>query len=166
MSVREKLSRGATGVAVGVVLLAVAGASIAYHFWPSGQRANPYKAFYTDDDGRTYYKDSIFNFPPYQHDGKTAVWAMVFEDDAGHDFVGYCERYTPDVRKELQQKYDEGVRNNTPRAVLDLMNMPSISVGGMEVKMVGEGNPWLPRSRMEHPVVKVPGGGYGYPVMP
>jgi hypothetical protein len=166
MSVREKLGEKRVGVGVAVALILLAGAVFAYNFWPSGPRANPYKAYFTDDDGKTYYRDSIYHFPPYQHDGKTAVWAMVFEDDAGHDFVGYCARFTPDTQKMLQQKYDEAVRNNSPRDVLDLMGRPEIALGGMEVKMVGVGNPWVPRSRMQNPPVKAPDGSYGLPVPP
>src|SRR5271165_3819230 len=54
------------------------------------------QAWYTDDDGKTWYSGDKSRNPPFDHNGKTAVRAFVFKCDADNrEFVGYLERYTP-----------------------------------------------------------------------
>ena len=43
----------------------------------------------SDDDGKTFYPDSVFNFPPYDHNGKPANRAFVYQCDRGK-FVGFA----------------------------------------------------------------------------
>jgi hypothetical protein len=60
-------------------------------------------AFYTTDDGATYFVANMENVPPYEHQGKQAVRAHVFEYK-GKSFVGYLERYTVEGRKAMMEK--------------------------------------------------------------
>ena len=115
------------------------------------------EAYYSDDDGQTYFKDSVYKFPPFDHGGKTVVQAVLAESN-GHRFVGYLMRYTPQAREKLQQKYDGAIKDGLPlqRTVLDFMS--SISGGGTEVKLPGSGHPWLPRSQVGTLDVKGPDG--------
>lgn len=54
------------------------------------------RAFFSVDDGKTFFKADAFNIPPFELDGKTAVQALVFTADGGKTrFVGYLMRYTP-----------------------------------------------------------------------
>jgi len=55
--------------------------------------------YYTDDDGATYYADSINIVPPYTHNGKTAFRAYVFRCGDGGIFIGYLEAFTPQVKQ-------------------------------------------------------------------
>ncbi len=166
MSVREKLSEKGVGVGVAVALILLAGAIFAFNFWPRGPHVHPYEAFYTDDDGKTFYRDDIYNFPPYEHDGKTAEWAMVYEDDDSNRFVGYCLRFKPATQKLLQGKYADQLKNGTPEAALTFMNSPGILLSGMEAKLPGDKHSWVPRGRMANPLIKSPSGGNAYPVTP
>ena len=52
------------------------------------------KAFYSTDDGVTWFADDIAKTPPFDHDGKPAVRAYVVDCD-GKRVVSYLERFTP-----------------------------------------------------------------------
>lgn len=166
MNVREKLGENRMGFGAAVALILVAGSVFAYNFWPRGPRVHPYDAFYTDDDGKTFYRSDIYNFPPYDHDGKTATWAKVYEDDDGNRFVGYCLRFKPETQKFLQGKYQEARNSGSPEEVLTIMSTPNILVSGMEAKLPGDNHSWVPRGRMMQPLIKSPSGGNAYPVNP
>jgi hypothetical protein len=160
MNVREKLNASKTvvGIAAGVLIAACLG--FIYWYWSAGRiHVDPTQTYYSDDDGHTYYKDSVYKFPPYDHDGKTAVEAVVAESN-GHDFIAYLMRFTPEARKQLQQKYDDAVKNNLPvqNAVLTLLGNPGINMAGMQIKLPGSGHDWVPRSRLPALDIKSPDG--------
>ena len=107
MGIRETINqhpKETTAATAGIVVLA-----ILFIFWqacggPSGGSINTTKAFYTTDDGKTFYVDSSSNIPPYMKDGKMAVRAQVFTCDEGKTkFVGYLESYAPQDKAMLEQ---------------------------------------------------------------
>jgi hypothetical protein len=156
MSIREKLnSKPAAGAAVAIGLILLAAAVAAFSLHPT-HRSDPHSGFFSDDDGQTYFKDSIYKFPPFDHDGKTAVAARVYTDGK-HNFVGYLERFTADGKRRLETEYNKGTPESAV-TVLNLMISPGIAIGGMEVKKPGPQNPWVPRSRMPHLTAQGPGG--------
>ena len=92
----------------------MAAVSSAYYYPHDGaRRVDVTEAYYSDDDGQTYFKDSVYKFPPFDHGGKTVVQAVLAESN-GHRFVGYLMRYTPQAREKLQQKYDGAMKNGLP----------------------------------------------------
>jgi hypothetical protein len=159
-SVRESLQNNRKlGLAFAAILCLCAAGISAYYLWPRGERFDPAKAFYSDDDGQTYFKDSVYKFPPFDHDGKTAVEAEVGESN-GHYFVVLLMRFTPEARKQLQEKYDGAMKNNLPvqQIVLDFMATPPISMQGMEIKLPGGGQEWMPRSQLRNLEANAPNG--------
>ena len=61
------------------------------------------KAFFTIDDGKTFFVDKSSNIPPFQKDGKFAVRAQVFTcDDGKTKFVGYLEMYAPQDKAMME----------------------------------------------------------------
>jgi hypothetical protein len=62
------------------------------------------KAFFTVDDGKTFFVDKTTNVPPFQtKDGKVAVRAQVFScDDGKTKFVGYLEMYSQQDKMMLE----------------------------------------------------------------
>jgi hypothetical protein len=58
------------------------------------------KAFFTTDDGKTWFEDDASNVPPYDYNGQQAVRAYVFSYSGGQ-FVGYMEEYPPNIRDGL-----------------------------------------------------------------
>ena len=62
--------------------------------------SNSPDAYFTTDDGKSYFVASTDNFPPFDHGGHQAVRAYVF-DCGGKRFVGFLERYNGAIKKDL-----------------------------------------------------------------
>jgi hypothetical protein len=159
-SIRESLQsdRRFGWTVVAVLFLSAIGVS-SYYLWPHKIIGDPTHAFYSDDNGRTIFKDSIYHFPPFEHNGRTAVEAVLAESH-GRKFVAYLMRYTPEAKQRLQQKYDDAVANNlqVQRVVLDFMNAAPISRAGTEIKLPGSGHDWVPSSQLSKLDIKAPDG--------
>ena len=96
----------------GVVAALAVAASIAYvvHTWTNrggDLPVFPDKAFYSDDDGATWFADSDSKVPPYQdNNGREAVLANVFSCDGGkHAWVQYLQKYTPETKAGLEAQH-------------------------------------------------------------
>jgi len=102
MNVRETLNKQgplAKGAIIGVLVLL-----IAVTLWDSLKSAKPNsatQAYYTTDDGQTTFVDDFFRPYPFDHDGKPAFRAYMFQTGKGKQYVGYLERYTDEGLKEL-----------------------------------------------------------------
>lgn len=73
------------------------------------------QAFYSDDDGKTWFTDSTSRIPPYEKDGKVAVRAYVYKcKGVAEPFVGYLARYTDTARKQLLDAQAKGLAGNIP----------------------------------------------------
>jgi hypothetical protein len=160
MSVREKLNDGRVGVTVGVVFIVFALAIGVWYFKPAA-RPDPYSAYYSDDDGQTYFQDSLFRFPPFDHNGKTAVMAELYQDTQGHRFVGYLLRYVPQTQKKLEDKYAQAEGANQAQTMLGVLSDPSVGVAGMEMKFPGADKKWTPYSHNLYPSIVAPDGDHG-----
>lgn len=102
MGVRELINKHqglAIGVAAVLILLCL--------FWIT-RNASPTQAsvatqaYYTDDDGKTFFTDDAVKVVPFQHNGKEAVKAFVY-DCKGTRSVHYMQRYTPVGVKAAQE---------------------------------------------------------------
>jgi hypothetical protein len=118
VGIREKINQNpkqTTAITAGIVVVA-----ILFILWQAcgggpGSGGATDKAFYTTDDGKTYFVDSSSNIPPYQKDGKMAVRAQVFTcDDGKTKFVGYVEMYAPQDKAVLEQIAKGGGKGGTP----------------------------------------------------
>lgn len=115
-----------------------------YNLLPEGT-SNIDKAFYTDDDGKTYFTDSSALVPPFDHGGKVAVRAQVFTcSDRNTPFVGYVERYTPEIKRKLDESASAVKAGKPPMMT---MGSPAAS-GGLEFKKPGE-TKWLSASNLD-----------------
>ncbi len=83
-------------VAIGI------GAWLAFGGGSTVTDADDRSAFYSTDDGNTWFKDDASRLPPFDHDGKAAVAAFVYRCE-GHEFANHLERYT-DEGKEAATK--------------------------------------------------------------
>jgi len=104
--------------------------------------AGPKKAFFSVNDGKTWFIDDINKYPPFEHEGKTAVRARLFSTDGGKTiFCGYLERYTPEAKSTLEESERIGGRGSgsRPQANLDVI------LQGIEAKVPG-GSAWVNRS--------------------
>lgn len=140
MGLRETMNKK-PGVAlgVGVGLIAVGVVVIAMQLRAGAPPGPPSEAYFTTDDGQTYFADGIENLPPFQRDGKEAVRAYVFQCAGGKPFVNHLERYTPAGRNAMESA---GVKDamSLARAAAAQPNGP---MWGKEVKKPGS-KQWVP----------------------
>lgn len=125
---------GAIGVAV--VLASVAGWML---LGRSGTSAAA-ESYFTSDGGKTFFRASAENLPPFFHDGKEALGARIFADAKGQPFVGYLERYTDAGKaraKELLAERAAGKGNPGADATL-LANMEIRKPAGGEWIKAGD----------------------------
>jgi hypothetical protein len=138
VGIRETLNKNpsiTTGVTAGIVILA-----IGVIVWQLFGGSNPMsgsaeaKQYFSDDDGVTYFADSASKIPPFDHSGKQAVRAQVFQcGDTGKPFVGILQRYTPDAKTKLEQIQGGKAAN---------MAMEDIEITGLEIKKPKTGS-WI-----------------------
>jgi len=128
MGIRDRLNQN-PGVMFGVVTAIVVAAGILIAVQVLGSRRTFPKrlppAFFTVDDGKTYFEAAAENVPPFDHEGKQANRAYVFEC-GGERFVVYVERYNPEAHK----------------AMVENRATPQTQIYGRELKKPGS-NKWI-----------------------
>ena len=106
MGVRDMMNRSprlAVGIAVGLLATGVALLVLqGRNSQASNELPQAAKAWYTTDDGKTWFADELTKTPPFSKDGKTAVRAYVFRAPDGTEFVGFLERYTPEGKRAVE----------------------------------------------------------------
>ena len=163
MGIREQINQNpkqTTAITAGIVLLA-----ILFIFWQacgsgSGVGVVSDKAFFTTDDGKTFFVDSSSNIPPYTKDGKLAVRAQVFTcDDGKTKFVGYLEMYGPQEKAMLEQAAKGGAGKGGAPIYAGYGGQAMVKAPGAPPQMW---IPLAPQTTMAYQAVvqpKCPGGG-------
>jgi hypothetical protein len=147
MSVREAINTSkAASITVAVVIFLLAAAVAIMALKPQANVVIT-NAYYTDDDGQTYFSDSIYQVPPFDHNGKTAVRAMVFTYDNGSkEYVAFEMRYTDEWKKKLDAVCAQVVKDGKPLSSVPDFNSVELSQDGWEVKAPGPNHSWVPRN--------------------
>jgi hypothetical protein len=144
MFIRSKLaSEKTTGTFFAVGLIVVAAIALLYQFWPH-KKADLSMAYYTDDDGATFFEDSSFKIAPFDHNGKTAYIAEVYTyDDGSKKFCAYLAKYTPEAKKRLEAAIADAQAKGQPPGSVSLFNDRNFVNSGMMVKLPGADKQWL-----------------------
>jgi hypothetical protein len=104
-------------------------------------------AYYTDDDGKSFFKDTIYCVPPFQHDGKTAVRAMVFTYANGtKEYVAYEMRYTAEWQKKLDAACAQAAKDGKPASSVPEFFSRDLADRGWEVRVPGSDGKWISRN--------------------
>lgn len=140
MGIREAANRR-PGVVAGIAIVAIIGALCMLWYSFGGKRAyNRTTAYFSDDDGASFYKDSADLVVPYTKDGKEVVRAGVMYCPDKGKYVAFLQRYTPAAREALldaEQAKKEGRPPKNPGMVAMAKQI------GLEFKKPGAGNPWV-----------------------
>ena len=121
------------------------------------------QAYFSVDDGATYFVESADLIPPFDYKGKPAYRARVFANDAANQkkWVGYLERYTPQGKSQIERaRRGEGDPESVVLRVL---------ANSVEVKKPGQSN-WVVISDASAKAIVEPkspdGGPDGIQVLP
>ena len=133
MGIRETIRKSQKGTVV-VACVVLIGAIIAIFvqaksFGPAG----PGDAFFTVDDGKTFFAGDARQLAPFDYGGKQAVRAHVFECE-GKKVVGYMSRYTQeslDLFEEAKLAKAEG------RPPKNVQKLATVAFTGTELKKPG-----------------------------
>ena len=184
MGMRETLENKkglSTGLAVALLVVGVGG--IVWQLMARGgdTRNNIPNEFFTADDGQTFFTASAANVAPFDHDGKQAVKAIVYQCD-GKKFVAYMERFTPEARAVMANN-STAAPKPAPSSPANATISPEMaaraalpppspaaareaSMNGREFKRPGD-KEWVRSSNrgkvMEIKTITCPGGGKGTP---
>lgn len=130
MALREFADRyrGVTvGLSIGAVLLAVVVMlmRLASHRQPTLPAG--IQAFYSDDNGKTWFADDATKVPPFDHNGKPAYRAIVYRCGEGAAFVSCLESFPPEVKSRIEQAGDSNLlalQNAEFAALSDMLIKP------------------------------------------
>jgi hypothetical protein len=139
MDLRAKFAdKPIRAIAVAAGLLLVALAIVVSQSRSASTPVSRSQAFFTIDDGKTWFADDAGKLPPFDKDGKQAVRAYVFRSGSGTVFVNHLERFKPDAKQAIEQlsKSDPNPRPAGPPK--NLAAIQSAYTGGREVKRPGE----------------------------
>jgi hypothetical protein len=163
-------TKPAVGATVGTVCLVVAVVIIYTTLAGSTSGFTPQKyAYFSDDDGKTYFTDDADKVPPYEKDGKQVVGAHVYKGSDGNLFVGYLERAPNDKAKALIEKARAEILENAKAGdTAPDSERLGIMTSNLEVKKPSDAK-WVPATSRQAAavyVVKNPDGSDATPVYP
>jgi len=163
-------TKPAVGATVGTVCLVVAAVFIYTTLAGPTSGFTPQKyAYFSDDDGKTYFTDDADKVPPYEKDGKQVVGAHVYKGSDGNLFVGYLERAPNEKAKALIEKARAEILENAKAGdTAPDSERLGIMTTNLEVKKPGS-TKWVPSSSTQAIAVykvKSPNGSDATPVYP
>jgi len=140
----QKNPAAVTGATVGVIVLALI--IIVYQVMGGGGGSIQVgQAYFSSDDGATFFLDKATNIPPFQaSDGKPAYRAHVYSCDGGKTkFVGYLERLSPaaKARQEEVSKNPDAAQNATDDPISDGTFVKAPKTGNEDAKWVKRSSP-------------------------
>ncbi len=136
MSLRTKLNDNPmlTGGIIVAIIVILVGYWVIRGMGGSGP-VRPTHAYYTVDDGTSWFSGSADEIAPFQHDGKPAVRAHLYKCADGKEFVGYLERYTDQAKAVLDQfKADRAAG----KQITNSQAVAAAEMGGKQVKRPGD----------------------------
>jgi hypothetical protein len=111
MGLRETINRSHTwGLTTAALLILAAG----FLVWRQSGAATSdpgrsgTKAWFSTDDGTTWFADDATKIPPFKKDGKDAYRVYVWRDKDGKEYVSHLERYTSAAQRAITAARDGG----------------------------------------------------------
>lgn len=164
MGIRETMNKNPAITTGGTIAIIVA--AIGFLVWTQRPVRPPEaKAFYTTDDGKTFFPDSPDLVAPFMKNGKEALKAVVVTCDGGKTtYVAYVQRVLPAGKKLIEEQ----PKRFPPGTSIPIEYQMAID-SATEVKRPGPGK-WEGRSPMNMRAVnaivmsKCPDGKLATPV--
>ena len=134
MGLRESLKQRPSLAAAAAAVMIVGGAIAIYVQARDFASSGSGKAFFTTDDGKTFFVDLNTRLAPFEKDGRQAVRAHVFEC-GGRRVVGYLSCYRPEALKALEEAKAARAAGKPPPNVQALAAVGTV---GLLVKRPGD----------------------------
>jgi hypothetical protein len=140
---------------VGIAIVALAACGFAAYSVTKGTQGGPRPvgegtAYFSTDDGNTWFEAPIKNHSPFEKDGKQAYRAFVWRQGKGEPFVSHLMRSGAAAQPAQRDP------NQVPSAA-DRRTVPTMSSSGIEVKRPGE-KTWVRASSREgEAIMKIKG---------
>lgn len=134
--IRQRLQENARlGVGLGALLIIFALGFIGFQLYGGREHVilAPDQWFYTDDNGKTFFKDDTNKIVPFEHNGKQAYRADVFEGPDGQQFVGLIYRHNSSGQLEMKDYIARKLYEND----IDGLVRQGIEGRGSDVKRSG-----------------------------
>ena len=141
MSLRETMNKN-KNISVGITIAIILAAFVFIYYQIKGEsipEAPPQMAYYTTDEGKTYFADDQMHEVPFDHNGQQAVRAWLYTcGESKEKKMGYLERYTAAFLKQVAQA-------KASKQPMDPMIIVEQGDTIYEVKKPGPGN-WVPKA--------------------
>lgn len=146
MGIREKLNENpaiTTGVTAAIIVVALI--IIGWQLFGGGGPRIPTKAYFTVDDGQTWFADDINKIPPFEHNGQQAYRVHLYTCDGGRNvFPTHLERYTDQAKAALLRAREGEQTGDMDPALYEQAEM------GTEIKKARDPNArWIPQRDYE-----------------
>ena len=148
MGIRETLNKNpaiTTGATAAIIVIAIG--FIVWQLMGGSQPGIATEAYFSNDDGKTWFADDINKIPPFDKDGKPAYKAYVYKCPGSDPFVSHLERYTPEGKKAMEAALSSTDPNNP-------IMMEDVQLTAIEVRKPGQGDPVKGWIRQSHPMAQ------------
>ena len=126
---------------LGSLILLIVFILIIWYALPHRQHPAGSLRFFSDDDGTTWFADDGKKLPPFEHNGKEAVIARVYQQSKDNKpFVAYLEKYSDEAKKKLTANHDKQPQKP---GMVAAKETPMKTTGGLLVKKPHQGE-WVP----------------------
>jgi hypothetical protein len=123
-SVRDQLNKHPVASSALVAAALVLAVFVIIQYLKRPGYSLPAGAFFTSDDGRTWFEKELTNIPPFESGGGSAVGCSVFA--ARHDgtqFVGILSKFSDHAKADLDALVKSGASVSAVRQAM--MNVPA-----------------------------------------
>ena len=136
MGIRETLNKKPAFAAGAASLLVIA--AVAVLLWANrGVPDRLTEVYYSDDEGKTWFADSVDRVYPFDRNGKQAHRAYVYQCGDNPPFVSYLARLTDSARAKITELQ---AKPNDPEAAGQIAKLRGTSI---EVKRPADAK-WVP----------------------
>jgi hypothetical protein len=134
----------------GIAIIAVAACGFAAYSVTQNARSGPRPvseglAYFSTDDGQTWFEAPMTNPSPFERDGKQAYQVFVWRQGRGKPFVSHLMRS------------EAAAQSSQSRSSGDRRSPPPMSMGNVEVKRPGEKTWFRANSREGEAISKIKG---------
>lgn len=133
MSANEQSGTNKIAMATVAVVAVLAAAVFVWRYLGDGSPPSATRAYFSDDDGKTLFVDDINKVTPFEHNGKQANYAGVYQcGPNGKPFVVFLRRWNDKARAAVEPLLAKTGDQKVDKQIADIRE------GAIEVKKPGD----------------------------